>query len=154
MAKFIVVTITRDTRPNMPTMQYPANYIPEVVGSYMMGAPLLDGAIAAGGNIAESLVLISDDAFADSLVTGSGGAIRAVIRVQADNWIQGNPKFADQPTEVITDRDRLQAIIAKNGAGIALSVEDLKALDPDDVIPGIRRRLIDAGGFFDNAPST
>jgi len=47
----------------------------------------------------------------------------------------------DEPEEVIKSLDRINAIRAKQGAGIALTAEDLRALDPDDPMPGINKRL-------------
>ena len=45
------------------------------------------------------------------------------------------------PEEVVSDPNRIMAIRAKQEAGIKLSAEDYKALDPEDPIPGITKSV-------------
>jgi len=47
----------------------------------------------------------------------------------------------DESEDVVSDSTRLQAIVAKQNAGIALSTEDLAALDVNSPVLGINKRL-------------
>ena len=46
------------------------------------------------------------------------------------------------PEETVTNPNRIAAIQAKLDASIALSQDDLDALDPDSRVPGIEKTLL------------
>lgn len=125
-------------------MVYPARYNAQEVDMNGLG-PLnvnqtgaYSGHIGRGGS-EEWCIIILDDALADEyalepdmeIITPDEGDV-LMERWRIDN---------DEPEEVVSDPDRINAIRAKQGAGIALSSDDLRALDPSDRMRGITKRL-------------
>lgn len=59
----------------------------------------------------------------------------------ADGLLEVWRKLKGEPEETVRDPNRLIAIRAKQEAGIKLSREDMRALDPDDPVPGINKTI-------------
>ena len=142
--KYVIVTIKRETNPNLPVMQYPSSYKVTEVDTGR-GPQIRDHGLANGLATEEMLVLLPD-ALADTYAADPD--MRIVTEGAANSWLAGVTWVQEQPEEEVTDANRLQAVIAKNGAGIALSAEDLKAMDPDDPIRGITRVPRTAASLF------
>ena len=96
-----------------------------------------------------TVVALMKGDLADRYVAGGNGKISELTTVQAQAWIDANSSLRDLPTELVTDSDRMLAIIAKILAGLTATAEDLAALDPDDAsVRGITRRPRTPRGLF------
>ena len=104
-----------------------------------LGPIYSSGHIARGGPEAWCICIVLDDAVAGNYAQDLDMEI--VTSAQAVTLMEEWRVLKGDPEETVTDPDRMTAIIAKQGAGIALSVEDLKALDVDDSTPGINKSL-------------
>jgi hypothetical protein len=71
-----------------------------------------------------------------------------LTEAEADAWLAADPAIQQQSEETVTDEQRLLSINMKETLGLKLSEEDLRALDPDDVITGITRMPKTAKGIF------
>ncbi len=143
MAKvFLIVTIKRGNKMiGEAGMVYPDIYNAQEVESAKAGPLIYEGGVGRGEGTEEMLVYIEEDV-ADAYKAADPSLFRIVSEDGADTWLDLNQQFQERfVDERVTDADRLTAIIAKSAAGIALSAEDLKALDPDDSVPGITRGL-------------
>lgn len=49
------------------------------------------------------------------------------------------------PEETVSDPNRIMAIRAKQEASLELSAEDLRALDPEDPMPGVTKTVLEIG---------
>ncbi len=126
-------------------MVYPARYKAEEVDRNGMG-PLnvnqshaYSGHIARGGSEAWCFILL-EDALADVYATDPGMEIVTAVAadIEMEQWrvAKGNV-----PEEYVSDPDKINAILIKQNAGTPLSAEDLKALDPEDPMPGVSKSL-------------
>jgi hypothetical protein len=95
----------------------------------------------------EECLIYAKDALADAYAAASAD-MEIITEAQADTWLAANRLLAKQPEERINS-ERLSAIKLKHDLGETLSEEDLRALDPDDPIPGINRRKKTAKGIFE-----
>jgi len=125
-------------------MVYPARYNAREVMLNGLG-PLsvnqtgaYSGHIGRGGSEEWCLILL-DDAMADEYAQDPDMEI--VTATEADALMEQWRIDNDESEEVVSDPDRINAIRAKQGAGIALSPDDLRALDPKDRMRGITKRL-------------
>lgn len=125
-------------------MVYPARYNAQEVDRHGLG-PLnvnqtgaYSGHIGRGGS-EEWCIIILDDVMADEYAQDP--RMEIITAAQADALMEQWRIDNDEPEEVISDLDRIHAIRAKQGAGIALSRDDLRALDPNDRVRGITKRL-------------
>ncbi len=141
--KFIIVTIRRES--DRVPMKYPAAYNAQEMEGKKRGPYIRDGGIGAGQDSEEMLALVVDE-HADKLALDPD--IRILTRAEADTWLGNDSRLAKQPTEIASDPERLAMIRTKVAAGIALSQEDLDALDPDSPIRGITRKTRDVNGHF------
>lgn len=125
-------------------MVYPARYNAQEVDRHGLG-PLnvnqtgaYSGHIGRGGS-EEWCIIILEDALADDYAADPGMEIITANEADAlmEQWRVDN----HEPEEIVRDPDRILAIQVKQNANIALSAEDLRALDPDDPTPGINKRL-------------
>lgn len=120
-------------------MIYPAGYDPVEVDRHGTG-PLpggYSGHIGMGGS-EEWLYIGLDDAVADAYALDPDMEI--VAAADADTDMDEWQTMRGEPSERVTDPDRIQAIVAKQAAGITLTQEDRDALDPDSPVRGINRR--------------
>lgn len=63
----------------------------------------------------------------------------------ADGLLEEWRKVKGMPEEVVSDPNRIMAIRAKQVAGMDLSAEDLRSLDPEDPTPGITKSVYKIG---------
>lgn len=141
--KIVKVRIRRgDEGQNM--MVYPVRYHAQEVDLQGLG-PLnvnqsnaYSGHIARGGKEAWCLIILDDD-LADDYAADADMAI--ITPVVADALMEEWRVAKGETEEVVQDASRIVAISAKQAAGLPLSDEDLKALDPEDSVPGVNKRL-------------
>ncbi len=141
--KFIIVTIRRES--DKVPMKYPAAYNSKEMQRKRRGTAIRDGGIQRGGDSAEMLCQVPD-AYADTLALDPD--IRIIARPQVEAWLAANPNLAKQSIEQVSDEMRLGMIRTKIAAGVALSQEDLDALNPDHPTRGITRKTHDIAGQF------
>ncbi len=121
-------------------MLYPAAYKGSEVGrSGLQGPIAYSGHIARGGAEAWCIIVL-DNALATTYAADPDMEI--VTKTDAQALLEEWRIAKGEPEEVVTNPDRLTAIIAKNGAGVALSAEDQKALDPDDATGGVTKQSV------------
>jgi len=96
------------------------------------------GHIGRGGKEEWCIIMLEDDIAAQYAADADMEIIdESTADALMEQWrIENN-----EPEEVVTDPERINAIRAKQFAGIELSAEDLRALDPNDQMRGINRRL-------------
>ena len=143
--KVVKVHIRRgDYSKGESQLTYPERYNAQEVDLNGIGPCSVNGTGAYSGHIGrggaeEWCFVILEDALADEYAQDEAMEIVSVAAADADmeQWRLDN----DEADEVVRDPDRINAIRAKQGAAIVLSAEDLRALDPDDPMPGINKRL-------------
>lgn len=96
------------------------------------------GHIARGGLVAWCLIILNNT-LADEYTTDPDMEI--VTPQVADVLMEEWRVAKGESEEVVKDVARIEAITAKQNAGISLSAEDLQALDVDDPMPGVNKRL-------------
>ena len=96
------------------------------------------GHIGNGGS-EEWCIIILDDALAATYAGDPGMEI--VTDIQADALMEQWRVEKDESEEVITDMDLITYIQKKQAMGDTLAADDLRALDPDDSMRGINKRL-------------
>jgi len=138
-------------------MVYPAVYDAQEVEALKIGPILYPGEIGKGAGFEHCIICLSDDVVAQEYINASNGDIIELTAAQVDAYMAERWEGRHNPEEAVTHSDRIQAIIAKTGAGIALSDEDRAALDPDNRMLGVNRRNKDHNIFFhrfkvDNEP--
>ena len=138
MAKLLLVRIVRNTIPGQPRMKYPDIYDAEEVERHRLGPIVYDGGLARGEDEEWALLCVRDE-LADKYVKADPRNFKVLSEEEAERWLADNPQLQRQPNETVDDPNRLLAIMAKRMAGLPLSDEDKRALDPDDPTPGIRR---------------
>jgi hypothetical protein len=135
--QYVLVTIRRNPDPQAKNrMLYPASYDANEVEAGKVGPLIYEGRLARG-ELTSKVLLRASDALAAKLNVDDD--VEIVTAAVADAWLAQNVELNAKPDEVVTDPDRLLAIIAKNAAGVALSAEDLEALDPDKAVKGVER---------------
>jgi len=117
-------------------MKYPAIYNAHEIDEAKQGPMIREGRIPRGEPTSKCLIKVSD-ALADRY--GADPDIEIVNEAKADVWLAQNPQLAERPQEEVLSPERLTAILAKTEAGIALSQEDLDALDPNSPVRGINK---------------
>lgn len=125
-------------------MVYPARYNAREVMLNGLGPLSVNHTGAYSGHIGrggpeEWCIILLDDALADEYALDP--EMETVTAGHADALMEQWRIDNDEPGEVVRDPERINAIRAKQGAGIPLSAEDLRALDPNDRMPGINKRL-------------
>lgn len=143
--KVLKVRIRRgDFAKGESQMMYPARYNAREVMLNGLGPLSVNQTGAYSGHIGrggaeEWCIILLDDALADEYAAGSDMEIITAGKADAlmEQWRIDN----DEPEEVVRDPDRINAIRAKQGAGIPLSAEDRRALDPEDRMLGVNKRL-------------
>lgn len=124
-------------------MKYPARYDPQEIDRLGRGPSPCGAASAYSGGLMlgeaeEFCIIILPDAVADEYALGADMEI--LTSVQADALIEQWRIDRGDTEEIVLDDARISVIQAKQSAGIALTVEDLKALDVNDSTPGINKR--------------
>lgn len=125
-------------------MVYPDVYNAQEVDRSGLGPCGINGTGAYSGGIGrgqdhEFCLVLLDDKVADKYLKDSD--IVEVTGTEADTLMEQWRIDNDESEEVILDPARLQAITAKQAAGIALTQEDHDALDPAKAVKGINKRL-------------
>jgi len=143
--KAVKIRIRRgDKSKGEDAMLYPARYNPYEVDANGYATPTVGGRCALSGGLArgedeEWGIVVLKDELADEYALDPDMEI--VSESVADALMEQWRVDKGLTEEVVRDPVRLTAIRAKQEAGLALSAEDLKALDPDDETPGINKRL-------------
>lgn len=137
--KALKVRIVPGTGEAEGTMAYPSAYKGKEVDGRGLGVIGYSGDISRGGTEAWCLIAV-DDALA--AVYAADPDMEIVTRTQAEALLEQWRIAKGEPDEQVNDPDRLTAIIAKQGAGIALSAEDLDALDPTNATAGIVKQSV------------
>ena len=125
-------------------MVYPGRYNAQEVDRRGIGPLNVMGAMAYSGHIGmggeEEWCLI---ALPESLAQDYAKSLdmEIVAPEVADGLMETWRVMQGRPLEVVSDPNRLLAINTKLAAGLELSEEDRRALDPDDPTPGITKRL-------------
>lgn len=135
--KFVRVRIRRgDRSKGEAPMTYPTRFDPDEVHRHGIGHIAYSGHLAEGGD-QEWTIIGLDDAVADEYATDPDMEI--VDAPTADADMEAWRIRKGEPAEQVRDPNRLAAIQAKQQAGIALTAEDMEALDPESSVPGINR---------------
>lgn len=137
---FVRVHITRGPAG----MKYPPRYDAREVDAHgvgplnVLGDDAYSGGISLGGPEEWCLILLPA-ALAAEYATDADMVPISLDEAEADvtRWHAEKVAAGLIGGERVTDAGRLQAITAKQGAGLKLSESDLRALDPDDPTPGI-----------------
>ena len=125
-------------------MIYPSRYDAEEVDRNgigpcgINGTGAYSGAIGRGGKDEHCLILVEDEV-ADYY--DEDPEMEIITAKEADALMEQWRIENEESEEVVTDVARIQAIVAKQGAGIPLSDEDRAALDPASPVRGINKRL-------------
>lgn len=136
--KFLIVTITHNRGNRGHRMVYPPPYNAQEVDRNRRGPLVYEGGISHGYNDdTEEALLYLRDEIADRYARSP--EMRIVSRARAETWMAAARSYQAMPDEMVMDVDRLHAITAKKAAGVAISAEDLDALDPASPVPGINR---------------
>ena len=148
--KYLIVTVRRETNPNLPTMKYPLDYKPLEVDANKQGPLIYDQGLALGGDIEEMLVRLKDT-IADQYALDAD--MRIVTEAEANIWLAGVARVQARAEEQVTDSDRLQLIMVKTllalvGNDDHLTQEDRDALNPIAPMGGVRQRGKQAKDLF------
>lgn len=137
--KIVKVMIRRgDPAAGQRQMLYPTRYNAKEVDAKGRILPAgYSGHIGLGGDT-EWLFIALDDETADDYALDPDMEIVAPEDADAD--LESWRVMRGEPAEQVTDAVRIQAIAAKQAAGIPLTDEDRDALDPDKPVRGINRR--------------
>ena len=130
--------------PTENMMVYPARYNAQEVDRNGIGPLNVNQSGAYSGHIGngggeEWCIILLDDALADAYALDPD--MELVLAADADTLMEQWRVEKDEPEEVVRDPTRVADIRAKEAAGTALSSEDRRALDPNDAMPGINKRL-------------
>ena len=133
--KFYVITLPYDRVARK--MVYPSNYQTEI------GDQAVDHLYYKDGAVTKLLLLIQDK---DALVSLPGSVVE-ITEAEAITVSQAN----EQETERLTDPAKIQRLdVLVRAGGYKLTADELKALDPDDSMPGIGKNLILADRIADH----
>ena len=137
-------------------MVYPVRYNAQEVDRRGLG-PLsvnksgaYSGHIGRGGREEWCIIMLEDDT---ALQYAADPDMEIISEETADILMEQWRVDNHEPEEVVTDPERINAIRAKQGAGVKLSAEDLRALDPKDQMRGINRRLRSMRDVLADVPS-
>jgi hypothetical protein len=126
-------------------MIYPKRYNPHEVDrrgvgptAVARGSAAYSGHIGRGGEEEWCFIILPDE-LAEEYAQDPD--MELATPAQADTDMEAWRQIKGETAEVVTDIDRIHAIRAKQGAGIPLTAEDLAALDIDNDVPGIEKRL-------------
>ena len=126
-------------------LEYPTVYDAEQVDREGSGPTQLFGTSAYSGGVGRGedhefcLIALEDELAATYAVDKD---IEIIDPSEADVLMEQWRIDNNESEEIIDDLPRIQAITAKQGAGMALSAEDLKAIDvSDSSVAGVRKRL-------------
>lgn len=153
--KFVLVRIKRG-QVGEAQMVYPARYNAQEVDRNGLGPLNVNQTGAYSGHIGrggkeEWCIILLEDALADRYAADVDMEI--ITPNKADEYMEQWRIEKNEPEEMITDPERINAIRAKQFANIPLSAEDLRALDPNDRMRGINRRLRRAADILADVPS-
>ena len=150
MAKvYLIITMRRGNKKiGEPGMVYPDIYDAQEVDSNKQGPIIYEGALSRGLATEECMIFV-EQSVADAYKADDPPNFRIANEAAADAWLAANKQLSERREEQVLDEGRMLAIIAKNAAGIALSQDDLDALDPDSPVRGINRLVKTAQGIFE-----
>ncbi len=138
--QFVKVTIRRGGLGE-PMMKYPAPYNAQEVDRLGIGPTKVNladisysGEMSRGGSSSFCIIMLPDTLAA---AYAKSDDMEIITDIQADTLMEANRIANQVPEEIVNDLSRIQAIQAKTGASIALTTEDLKALDVNDRTPGV-----------------
>lgn len=136
--KLVKVRIRRgDHTKGENQMVYPAAYDAREVDRHKTGKLDYSGHMRFG-QAEEWMIVCLEDTVADKYALDPDMEIVDDATADADSeaWRQ----MRGEPEEQVRDPNRIQAIVAKQTAGIPLTQEDQDALDPSKDVAGINRR--------------
>ena len=135
--KLVKVHIRRGSA-DQSMMVYPSRYKAQEVDRCGLGMMNYSGHIGRG-NKEEWLICCLDDEVADEYAKDE----HMELIIQADALMLEWQGVDDQPEETVQDPNRIQAIIAKKMLNLPITAEDMRAMDPEDEIPGVNKRKVD-----------
>jgi hypothetical protein len=146
--KYLIITVTHNRGRRGYRMIYPEPYDPTESMRNRRGPILYEGGITADLNEdTDEAMVWMNDALADKYAAASPD-MRIVSDARAQIFMDNARSLVGIPEEQVTDVNRVQAISAKVAAGVALTVEDRDALDPDKKVAGINRKRKTLAGYF------
>jgi len=137
---FVLITIKRNRVPGQPRFQYPAVYNAAEVQEAKRGPLVYDSHLEDDDEETTGLLVYLDSAVAERYASDPG--CKKLTQDEASAWLGSCRRHNAQPVEVVTNASRLQAILAKQAAGVKLSTEDKDAVNPAKSVPGIERRPV------------
>lgn len=139
--KYLKVKLVKgDHNKGEDQLVYPSVWNPYEVDRVKIGPILYSGMIGdEGKNVEYILVCFKDDDVADRYIRESNGDIIEVSEKVADAFVGYRWEGRNMPDEVVTDVNRLIAILVKKLVGMELTPDDMNAIDPDKPTPGINR---------------
>ncbi len=125
-------------------MIYPTRYRAQEVDSNGLGPLNVNQSNAYSGHIARGgqdawCIIILEDALAGKYAADPD--MKIITPAAADALMEAWRVAKGESEEIVLDPDRITAIAAKQVANISLTAEDLRALDPNDKVPGVNKRL-------------
>ena len=142
--KYVIVTMVHGGLDEA-AMQYPSVYNAVEVDRNKKGPIVYEGAFSRG-EVTEECLLFLKDSVADTYALDPN--IRIITEAEADTWLLANEQLKDVPDIRVTDPDKLLLVRVKQAEGIPLDKDDLRALDPDDVVLGVTRLKKTAAKLF------
>ncbi len=142
--KYVLVRIRRNEC--RPRLRYPEVYNAQEVEANKRGPHVYSGGILKEDGDLEELLLLLRDHTADKYATHED--VDVLTPAQVDEWLASNTMLPRDGSELVTDPNRIQVIIAKQLAGMELTEQDLAALDPDQDEPGVCRYRRTRKGLF------
>ena len=125
-------------------MVYPSRYNAEEVDRNGIGPLNVNQSGAYSGHIGnggseEWCIIILDDTLADEYALDDDMSL--MLAADADALMEQWRVERNESEHIIRDAERLADIRDKEAARTPLTPEDLRALDPDDEMPGLNMRL-------------
>jgi len=113
-----------------------------------IGPILYPNEIGKGATEEDCVICFNDDEIADEYLKNGESNITELTEAQVDEYMRTRWERRNDPEEKVVDIDRIMAIQLKKQLNIALTVEDMAAIDPDNRVPGINRKNKDHNFFF------
>ena len=140
--KIVKVKIVR--KPGTSKMQYPATFKAKEVAELGIVPSALSrigysGGLSRGEGAGYCLIVLPN-ILADEYALDPD--METITVTAADILLEQWRQDKHLPEETVTNPNRIAAIQAKLDASIALSQDDLDALDPDSRVPGIENTLL------------
>lgn len=147
--KYLKIRITLgDRKKGEPQMVYPSVYDATEVEQVKIGPIFYPNEIGKGSDEEDCVICFSDDLLAEDYISMSGGDITEQTEAQVDTYMATRWEGRNGSEELVTDPDRMLAILAKKTLNKQHTNEDKDSIDPDKRTPGINRVNKDHNRFF------